>query len=159
MVVGPCRSPPRTRNGKGGGCREAEILYIFHKIFFFPTFQCLKFVQTIPPVRSSQPYPSSSFLLPPRANVAPPAARGYLLLRAWVLRPAPHATCCLRCLLLRACCASCCCVPLPAAVVYWGARPLLRRACPPVRERHRHRRSRRGRGRPVIFFSKNVDAS
>ena len=58
-------------------------------------------MQIIPPVRSSQPYPSSSFLLPTRAAAAPPAARGrLLLLHASVLRPAPRATCYLRRLLL-----------------------------------------------------------
>ena len=86
--------------------------------FFFSTFQCLRFVQTITPVRSSQPYPSSSFLLPhrpppprlPRAAAIPPAARGCLLPAASAaarMAAEPRSAC--RMLPRRACCACCRC--------------------------------------------------
>ena len=84
--------------------------------FFFSTFQCLRFVQTITPIRSSQPYPSSSFLLPhrpppprlPPAAATPPAACGCLLhllpaaSDAAHMAAEPRSTC--RMLPRRACC-------------------------------------------------------
>ena len=127
---------------KIGPTSGSENLYIFHKIFFFPTFQCLRFVQTIPPVRSSQPYPSSS-----SARCRRPACRARLPAAAALMGgahrsarsmlPAPPAAAARMAAAPR--CACCRCAPLPAAVVYWGARPLLRCACPPARERHRRR--------------------
>jgi hypothetical protein len=63
MDLGPKEISPQ------GRAERAEILYIFRKIFFFPTFQCLRLVQIISSIGSSQPY-----LLPSPAPFSPCAA-------------------------------------------------------------------------------------
>ena len=141
----------------------SEILYIFHKIFFFPTFQCLRFVQTIPPLDLLNP-----ILLPPffflRALPPPrlPRAAACRCCAHGCCAPlrVQHATCgaccccahgcCapLRVLSLRACCACCCRAPLPAA-----APARLRGSATAGAGAGEEGGDRR------FFFSKNVDAS
>ena len=111
---------------------STEILYILRKIFSFPTFQCLRFVQIILFVGSPQPYflSSSAPFITVRCRRPPSSLRRRLARRVVASAApacAPHAVaaarcCCCRPVLRAAGCRRCCMWLLRC----WLPPPLLR---------------------------------